>query len=139
VTPERPSVILHDRWCNIGWQISESQLPDRMGGGLEVPLRRIVLLALSSLLNAVICVGSFLFGAFATNPEMQDVTMRIGYYVLNGIVVAAFFGTFGPWILVLRQQHKSALFLAILPTLLACIAILSFLTLDSWLQRTFSS
>jgi hypothetical protein len=114
-------------------------LPDRIGGGLEVPLRRLALLTLSSLLNAAVCVGSFLFGAFATNPAMQDVTMRLGYYVLNAIAVAAFFGIFGPWVLVLRQQHNNAMFLAILPIFLACIAILSFLTLDSWLQRTFSS
>jgi hypothetical protein len=65
--------------------------------------------------------------------------MRVGYYVLNVIVVAAFAGIFAPWILALRDHGKSALFFAALPTLLACLAILSFLTLDSWLQRTFSN
>lgn len=104
-----------------------------------MPPKTIALLVLSTLLNAAICACSFLFGAFATSPDMQDVTMRIGYYVLNVIVAAAFFGLFGPWILALKKHNKSAMFFAALPTLLACIAILSFLTLDSWLRRTFSS
>jgi len=103
-----------------------------------VPLRKIGLLILSSLLNAAICVGSLLVALFATNPEMQDVTMRIGYYVLNMIVVVAFACVFGPWVLALRTHDKSAMVVAALPTLLACTAILSFLLLDSWLQRTFS-
>ena len=101
-------------------------------------LRKIGLLILSSLLNAAICVGSFFVALFATNPEMQDVTMRIGYYVLNMIVVVAFACVFGPWVLALRTHGKSAIAVAALPTLLACTAVLSFLLLDSWLQRTFS-
>lgn len=104
-----------------------------------MPLRKLGLLILSSLLNAAICAGSFIFQVFATSPEMQDVTMRIGYYVLNVIVVAALVGIFGPWLFARREQNKTAAFVAILPTLLVCIAILAFLTLDSWLQRTFGS
>ena len=100
--------------------------------------RTIALLLLSSLLNAVLCVGAFLFGAFATDPAMQDVTMRIGYYVMNVIVLAAFVGIFGPWILALRSRNKNAVFLATLPVFLSVVAVLSFLLLDSWLQRTFA-
>lgn len=69
---------------------------------------------------------------------MQDVTMRMGYYVLNVIVVAAAVGMVGPWLLALRNRTKGAIFLTIFPTFLVCMAIVSFLTLDSWLQRTFS-
>ena len=54
-----------------------------MKGDLEVPPKKAGVLIFWSVLNALIGVGSFLFGGFATNPEMQDVTMRIGYYVLN--------------------------------------------------------
>ena len=114
-------------------------LPATIGYNPAVPPRTIGLLVLASLLNAAIGVCSFLFAAFATDPEMQDVTMRIGYYVLNVSVVAAFAGVFGPWILALRDHNKSAIFFAALPALLTCVAILSFLTLDSWLQRTFSN
>ena len=67
-------------------------------------LRAIGLLILSSLLNAAICAGSFIFQVFATSPEMQDVTMRIGY-VLNVIVVAALVGIFGPWLFARREQN----------------------------------
>lgn len=104
-----------------------------------MPPRSVALLISSNLLNAAIFLGSFLFGGFATNPDMQDVTMRIGYYVLNVIVAAAFVGIVAPWILTLRKRHKSAVFFALLPALLVFIAVLSFFTLDSWLQRTFST
>ncbi len=91
----------------------------RIGDDFKLPLKIVSLLILSSLLNAAICVGSFLFGAFATNPEMQDVTMRVGFYVLNVIVVAAFVGSFVPWIFALKKRHKGAINFATLPTLLA--------------------
>jgi hypothetical protein len=110
-----------------------------MRGDLEVPPKKAGVLIFWSVLNALIGVGSFLFGGFATNPEMQDVTMRIGYYVLNVIVVASLVGVVGPWVFTLRGQPKIAIFVEILPTLLIVLAILSFLTLDSWLQRTFSN
>ena len=103
-----------------------------------MPLKTIGLLILSSVLNAAVGVGCFLFSVFATGPELQDVTMRIGYYVLNGIVVAAVVGIFGPWYFALKNHSRIAMFLATLPILLTCLAIVSFLTLDSWLQRTFS-
>ena len=82
---------------------------------------------------------SFWFGVFATNPHMQDVTMRIGFYVVNLISVTALAAIFAPWILALRKYNNTAVIFAILPTLLSCLAILAFLTLDSWLNRTFSS
>ena len=110
-----------------------------IGSDPKVPLRKLGLLIVSSLFNAAICFGSFVFQLFATSPETQDITMRVGYYVLNVIVVAALVGIFGPWLLARREQNKTAAFLAILPTLLVCVAILAFLTLDSWLQRTFAS
>ena len=65
--------------------------------------------------------------------------MRIGYYVLNVIVVVALVGIFGPWLFARREQNKTAAYVAILPTLFVCVAILAFLTFDSWLQRNFGS
>ncbi len=103
-----------------------------------MPPRTIALLILSSLLNAALCVAAFFFGLFATSPTMQDVTMRIGYYVVNVIVVAAFLAIFGPWVLALRKRNKSAVLMAALPAILIVLAVLSFLLLDSWLQRTFA-
>ena len=103
-----------------------------------MPPGTIALLILSSLLNAAICAGSFLFASFATNPEMQDVTMRIGYYVLNLISLTALAGIVAPWILAYRKRARSAAFFAMVPVLLVCLAIVSFLTLDSWLRRTFA-
>ena len=89
--------------------------------------------------NAALCVVSFYVGVFATSPQMQDVTMRFGFYVINAIVVAAFAGIFAPWLFAFKNRHKSAIFFATLPAYLVCIAILLFLTLDSWLQRTFAT
>ena len=102
-----------------------------------MPVRTALLLVLSSVVNAAICVGSFFFAGFATDPQMQDATMRIGYYVMNGIVVAAAAGTVAPWFLVLRQRRGLAIVLAVLPAVLLVLAILAFLTLDSWLRRNF--
>lgn len=96
------------------------------------------LLVLSSLVNAVLCAGSFLFGLFATSPTMADVTMRIGFYVLNLVAVAAAAGVFLPWLFANRQQTRAALFFALLPAFLACLSVVAFLTLDSWLNRNFS-
>ena len=96
-----------------------------------------ILLVLSSLVNAAIGFGAFIFGVFATSPQMSDVTMRIGYYVLNAIVLAAVVAMFAPWILVHRQRPKGAVAVAVLPVLLTIIAVVAFLLLDSWLRRTF--
>ena len=63
--------------------------------------------------------------------------MRVGFYVMNLITASAFAATFVPWILAYRNRNKIATFIAMLPVLLACLAILGFLTLDSWLNRTF--
>ena len=101
--------------------------------------RQLLLLVLSSLFNGAICFVSFWFMVFATGPEMQDVTMRFGYYVANGIIVVALFGIVGPWIFAHKAHHKRALLVATLPTVLVCTVILAFLLLDSWLQRNFSS
>ena len=100
--------------------------------------KEVMLLVLSSALNAAICFGAFVTAGFATSPSMRDVSMRIGYYVLNGIVLAALIGIFAPWSLA-RRRRKGAIFAAVLPVLLLIIAILAFLTLDSWLQRTFGA
>lgn len=97
------------------------------------------LLLVSSLLNALICYFSFWFMVFATSPHMDDVSMRIGFYVVNLITFSALAGVFAPWVLAYRNYNKSAAFCAVLPVLLICLAILAFLTLDSWLNRTFSS
>ena len=70
---------------------------------------------------------------------MDDVTMRMGFYVVNLISVSALAAIFAPWILAHRNQNKIAAIFALLPVLLICLAILAFLTLDSWLSRTFSS
>jgi hypothetical protein len=74
---------------------------------------------------------------FATSPDMDDVTMRVGFYVMNLITASSFAAIFVPWILAYRKRNKIATFIAILPVLLICFAILAFLTLDSWLNRTF--
>ena len=65
--------------------------------------------------------------------------MRIGFYVVNLITVSALVSVFAPWLLAYREHNKSAAFFAVLPVLLICLAILAFLTLDNWLNRTFSS
>lgn len=99
--------------------------------------KTIALLTVSSLLNAAIGAGAFFFGIFATAPDMQDVTMRIGFYVVNGITVAAVVGVIAPWILARQERGTVAFIVAALPALLIVLAVLSFLTLDSWLNRTF--
>ncbi|MGI9462654.1 MAG: hypothetical protein ACR2OM_01865 [Aestuariivirgaceae bacterium] len=98
-----------------------------------------ILLVLSSLLNVAIAFAAFIVGGFATSPDMTDVTMRIGFYVMAIITITALTSIFAPWILAYRQRHKSALFVAVLPLLLGILAIVAFLLLDSWLQRTFGS
>lgn len=70
---------------------------------------------------------------------MDDVTMRVGFYVMNLITASALAAVFVPWILAHRKRSKSAVVVAMLPVLLICLATLAFLTLDSWLNRTFSS
>jgi hypothetical protein len=76
---------------------------------------------------------------FATSPHMDDVTMRIGFYVVNVISASALVAVFVPWILALRKHNRMSGFFAILPVLLIALTVLAFLTLDSWLNRTFSS
>lgn len=98
---------------------------------------RNLLLALSSLLNAAICFLAFWFAVFATSPGTQDVAMRFGFYVVNAIAVAAFFGIVAPWFFTSKGRLKFALFLAALPAILVCLTVLAFLRLDSWLQRAF--
>jgi hypothetical protein len=76
------------------------------------------LLLTSSLLNAAICFFSFWFVVFATSPNMDDVTMRIGFYVVNLISVSALAAIFAPWMLARRSHNKTAAFFAVLPVLL---------------------
>lgn len=102
-------------------------------------LKTLALLVLASVVNAGIGVFAYLFSVFATHPAMQDVTLRIGYYVLHAIVVVALVATVAPWILVLKTYNKSALLTALLPALMLLLAVLAFLLLDSWLQRNFAS
>ena len=97
------------------------------------------LLLISSLMNAAICFFTFWFMVFATSPHMDDITMRIGFYVVNLISVSTLAAIFAPWILAHWSHNRTAGFFAVLPVLLICLAILAFLTLDSWLNRTFSS
>ncbi len=112
---------------------------ESFGGNFTVHLRAKGLLLISSLLNAAICYFSFWFMVFATSPHMDDVTMRVGFYVVNVISVSALVAIFVPWILAFREHNKFAAVFATLPVLLICLAILAFLTLDSWLNGTFSS
>jgi hypothetical protein len=102
-----------------------------------VSLKTIALLTVSSLLNAAIGAGAFFFGNFATAPDMQDVTMRVGFYVVNGIALAAVAGVIAPWVFARQARGTAAFGVAALPALLVVLAVLSFLTLDSWLNRTF--
>ena len=96
------------------------------------------LLVMSSVLNAALSFFVFVFALFATSPSMADVTMRIGFYVLNAIGIAGVAAVFLPWFFARKQDNKRAIFFAILPVGLICLALLGFLTLDSWLNRTFS-
>lgn len=97
------------------------------------------LLLMASLLNAAIAFLSFWFMVFATSPDMDDVTMRLGFYVVNLILMVAIAAIFVPWIFAHRNQNTIAMFVALLPALLICLAVLAFVTLDSWLNRTFSA
>jgi hypothetical protein len=101
-------------------------------------VRTVVLLVLASLFNATIGAGAFLVALFATSPSMQDVTMRIGFYVLHLLTAVAAIGVVGPWILVSHQRSRAAAVVALLPALLTLLAVVAFLTLDSWLRRTFA-
>ncbi len=96
------------------------------------------LLVVSSLLNATISFVLFWFMIFATGPHMGDVTMRIGFYVVNAIIISAVIAVIAPWFLANRHHNRGAAFIALLPVLLIISAVLAFLTLDSWLNRTFS-
>lgn len=97
------------------------------------------LLVMSSALNATLSFFVFAFALFATNPTMQDVTMRIGFYVLNAIGLTGIVSVFAPWIFVRKGDNKKALLFAFLPFILISLVLFGFLTLDSWLNRTFSS
>lgn len=93
---------------------------------------------MSSVLNAALGFFIFAFALFATSPTMADVTMRVGFYVVNAIGVSAVAAVFLPWIFERRKDTAKAIFFAFLPAGLICLALLGFLTLDSWLNRTFS-
>ena len=96
------------------------------------------LLVLSSVMNSAICFFAFWFMVFATSPTMDDVTMRVGFYVANVISVVALLAVFIPWFFAYRKRNVVATLVAVLPVILSCLAVLAFLTLDSWLSRTFS-
>ena len=106
--------------------------------GTSMSPRAIALLVLSSLANGVIGAGAFLFAVFATDPAMSDVTMRVGYYVLNAVTIAAGIAVMAPWVLAWRGRVTAAAIVAVLPAVLAALAVIAVLTLDSWLRRTFS-
>jgi hypothetical protein len=93
---------------------------------------------MSSVLNAALSFFVLVFALYATSPTMDDVSMRIGFYVLNGVVVSAVVAVFAPWYFARKQNNRRAIFFAALPLALLCLAGLGFLTLDSWLNRTFS-
>ncbi len=100
--------------------------------------RTIILLIAATLLNGGLAFLAAVFALFATSPDMDDVTLRIGFYVVNFIAAAAVAGTVLPWLLTLWQRTRLATICAIIPLMLGCLAVLAFLTLDSWLNRTFS-
>ena len=103
-----------------------------------MPAKTAILLILSSLLNAALCTAMLAFWGFATNPTMADVTLRIAHYLLPLVAASAVLGLILPWVFALRGHGRVAAILALLPTGLALLVIIAFLTLDSWLQRTFS-
>lgn len=103
-----------------------------------MPAKTIILLILSSLLNAALAAVVLVFWGFATNPTMPDVTLRIGFYLLPVVAAAAAAGLVLPWVLARRRQGRAAAFAALLPSGLFLLVALAFLLLDSWLQRTFS-
>lgn len=90
------------------------------------------------MLNAALGFVLFWVMIFATGPHMSDVTMRIGFYVVNGIIISALTAVIVPWFLANRNRNRSAAFIALLPVLLIFCAVLAFLLLDSWLNKTFS-
>jgi multidrug transporter EmrE-like cation transporter len=94
-------------------------------------------LVMSSVLNAALGFFIFAFALFATSPTMADVTMRVGFYVVNAIGVSAVAAVFLPWVFIRRKDTSKAVLFALLPAGLICLALLGFLTLDSWLNRTF--
>ena len=53
---------------------------------------------MSSALNAALSFFVFAFALYSTSPDMPDVTMRIGFYVLNGAGAAAVAAVFLPWV-----------------------------------------
>jgi hypothetical protein len=108
------------------------------GGNAGLPARRAVLLVLSSLANGALGAGAFLFGVFATSPDIADATMRLGFYVLNAIAITAAVGVVAPWVLALRGRVRAAALVAVLPAALAVLAVLAFLGLDSWIRRTYA-
>ena len=79
--------------------------------------RTMGLLVMSSVLNAALSFFVLAFALFATSPAMDDVTMRIGFYVLNAVALAAAAAVFVPWIYVHKQSNRRALFFALLPLL----------------------
>ncbi len=93
---------------------------------------------MSSVLNASLSFFVFAFALFATSPDMADVTMRIGFYVLNAIGIAGVVAVFMPWLFARKKDNRRAILFALLPVGLICLTLLGFLTLDSWLNRTFS-
>ena len=103
-----------------------------------MPAKTAILLILSSLLNAALCAAMLAFWGFATDPTMPDVTLRIAHYLLPLVAASAALGLVLPWIFVLRGRGRVAAALALLPGGLSLLLALALLTLDSWLQRTFS-
>ncbi len=101
--------------------------------------RTMGLLVMSSVLNAALSFFVFAFALFATSPTMADVTMRIGFYVLNTAALAGVAAVFLPWIFARKKDNRHAVFFALLPVFILMLAMIGFLTLDSWLNRTFSS
>jgi len=100
--------------------------------------KTVALLIASTLANVAICYSSFIFMVFATSPRTDDVTMRVGFYVLSAISAAAFAAVFAPWVFVHFRRRGIAALAAHLPAVLVVFAVAGFWLLDSWLNRTFS-
>ena len=102
------------------------------------PTKMKALLILSNLINAGLGFFAFVIMGFATSPNDEDVTMRVGFYVLNAVIIAAVASVIMPWICTAREHPRRALLFSLLPVLLLSVTAIAFLLLDNWLNRTFS-
>ena len=104
---------------------------------LKMRTETLGLLVMSSALNAALGFFVLVFAEYSTGPDMADFTLRIGFYVLNAVAVAAAAAVFLPWFFTRKNHTRRAVFFASLPFVTLLIALVVFLTLGSWLNGTF--